>query len=280
MIQHVEFENYRSIRRASLRLTPMTVLVGPNGAGKSNILRGLANEMGRGASWRGEGDARVRGLGPLGGAVRIHRLEPNHLRQRHGAGHASQLEITGQNLVQVVDSLGRKGMDEYSKALCQLIPLFHDVDVQPQSNVNRLVFFDRWKPDFPLEPEDVSDGTMLVAGFLAIARQLARPALIGIEEPERGLHPWLLEEIVKVLRGIAEDPARPIQVVLATQSPALLNHCRPDEVRFVDRDPADGSTVITEAPTTNATWDDAYTAHRQKMGALWLTGALGGTAVR
>jgi len=42
MIKQVTFENWKSFRKATLFLDPLTVLIGTNASGKSNVLEGLA----------------------------------------------------------------------------------------------------------------------------------------------------------------------------------------------------------------------------------------------
>jgi len=41
MIDHVHFENFKSLKNVSLDLGRLTVLVGPNGCGKSSVLKGM-----------------------------------------------------------------------------------------------------------------------------------------------------------------------------------------------------------------------------------------------
>lgn len=76
----------------------------------------------------------------------------------------------------------------------------------------------------------MSDGTIkwlvLMAGAEFYKRWLA--GLI-IEEPENFLHPWMQQEIVKLLKGIVEeDPLTTI--LMSTHSETILNCAKPNEV--------------------------------------------------
>lgn len=295
MIASVHFENYRSLRDVTLRLGPLTVLVGPNGAGKSNVFRGLLGDGAGAVAWHGSGVAVIRvEPGPaewMGGnwqvgtvrAFRL-RLNPTALRRPSVAAMARVLAEDSANLPQVLDSLGRKAMEAYAAEFCRLVPVFGDVDVlpAPKEGHRQVVFTDRWRPGRQFQPEDVSDGTLYVAAFLAVARQLDRPAILCIEEPERGLHPWLLQEVIKLLRSLTEPAeGRPaMQVILATQSAELLDCVEPSEVRFVERSRDDGSTLIREVDTSKPGWSEAFATYRESLGAMWLAGGLGGVPGR
>ncbi|MGA2497985.1 MAG: AAA family ATPase [Tepidisphaeraceae bacterium] len=41
MIEQIEFENFRILKKATLELSPLTLLIGPNGSGKSTVLQAL-----------------------------------------------------------------------------------------------------------------------------------------------------------------------------------------------------------------------------------------------
>jgi len=86
-----------------------------------------------------------------------------------------------------------------------------------------------------------------------------------------------MQQLIALLRGIAEGTVgrRAIQVVLATHSADLLEHPRPEEVRFLSRE-ADGSVTIEEAPIGDPDWKRVYDEYQQSMSALWLSGNLGG----
>lgn len=78
-----------------------------------------------------------------------------------------------------------------------------------------------------------SGGTLVTLAFLTIAE--LGGGLLLIEEPENGLHPGRLKEVVEMLRRVCES--RPgTQVILTTHSPFLLDYVEPHEVRLFYRD--------------------------------------------
>jgi predicted ATPase len=175
--------------------------------------------------------------------------------------------------------LSRKQQAAASQQFCRLVPMFMDVDTEPVAEGHmRLRFQDRWHPNAWYSPSEVSDETMLVLAYLMLQYQTAPVELVAIEEPERGLHPYLLGEVVKLLRDLATGKLGPraIQVVLATHSAELLEFVRPEEVRFLDRLPEDGSVRVRQIDITSPTWQAAWREYAESLGGAWLSGGLGG----
>jgi predicted ATPase len=79
----------------------------------------------------------------------------------------------------------------------------------------------------------LSDGTLRALALFAALTQpgATLPTFITIDEPELGLHPAALALFVELVRSISHRA----KVVLATQSPALLNLVEPEEVLVVER---------------------------------------------
>ena len=92
-------------------------------------------------------------------------------------------------------------------------------------------------------------------------------ALLLIEEPENGLHPARIAEVMRVLRAISERT----QVILATHSPLVINELLPDEVTIVTRD-KDRGTKATRMKDTPGFEDRAKV---YALGELWLSYANG-----
>ena len=118
--------------------------------------------------------------------------------------------------------------------------------------------------------------SLLTLALLVLKYQNQRPALLAIEEPERGLHPYLLEKVVATLRSLSVDADRPMQIVLATHSAELLEYCSAHEVRFLRRSREDGNVVVHQVDTTADGWARAYREYDESLGDLWLSGNLGG----
>jgi predicted ATPase len=280
MIRAVRFENFRCLRDVELTLAPLTVLVGPSGSGKTSVLEGLQYRMACEPTdyWRldmtqqvalqwtfGTGEV-VRRVFPIveldswamnGHAVQGLALEMAALRGDGPLGRTPALSPNGDNLASVFASLGQAQREAVVGQLCRLVPHIGDVSLQqtgPRSQ--QLRFRDRWQPSLWFAPWQVADSVLLLLAFLLLPHQVPMPDVLTIDEPERGVPPRLLGELVGMLRrlsvGTPERP--PVQIILATHSLELLEHVQPEEVRMLSRSPEDGSVRVSTALQDAENW--------------------------
>jgi predicted ATPase len=88
----------------------------------------------------------------------------------------------------------------------------------------------------------VSDGILLVLAYLAVLSLPEPPSILLIEEPEAGIHPRLLQDVVGFLRDLVKRQPR-TQVIMTTHSPDVLDHFEPREVSLCTKEP-DGSVSV------------------------------------
>lgn len=294
MIKKIRIENFRCIRELEMDLEPLTVLVGPNASGKSTVLAALALREWRSSdlprlgakglvTWN---DEQGRAVSLRHGIVIAHeslpsvqryQLELKALREPNIVQQEWSLTHDGGNLANVFASLPRRTQAEVASELARLVDAFGDVDIRPvAAGKHQLVFQDRWNDNRWFTPTEVSDGTMLVLAFLVFQHQQRRPGTICLEEPERGLHPYLLGQVIDLLRNISQGKHGPAtQFILATQSAELLDHVQPHEVRFLERD-SEGGVQVRTAPVDDEAWANAIHEYENSVGQMWLSGSLGG----
>jgi predicted ATPase len=299
VLEELRLVNFRCFRDARTTFRPLTVVVGGNASGKSALLDALnpAPQLtlrdvwfadptlacARHFRWNGKGFNTLRpaGEGPastpaLPFGCHPLRLDMNRIREPRQVSRAAWLETDGGNLVTVFDTLTRREQEEVAREVATLVPVIADVDTEPVGPGEiRLRFQDRWKPDLWHAPTEVSDGTMIALALILLQYELPGEMIITIEEIERGLHPYLLGEVMRYLRTLTERSERRLQIVAATHSPEVLAHVEPEEVRFLRRT-EDGSAVIEEAPTGTPQWRAAYEEYERSLGGMWLSGGLGG----
>jgi predicted ATPase len=124
--------------------------------------------------------------------------------------------------------------------------------------------------------EDMSDGLLLFIGLAAAARLNQGPGgLLAIEEPDRGIHPRRLRDLVDNLLRLTKSGT---QVVLTTHSPTLLDEFRdmPESVLIFDRD--DSGTHVTRL-SDRKEWAEEL-QKGMPLGDLWYSGVLGGVPGR
>jgi predicted ATPase len=85
--------------------------------------------------------------------------------------------------------------------------------------------------DFPMQPYHLSDGSIRFICLAAALLQPDPPATLIIDEPELGLHP----EAIRVLGELVNAAAERTQVIVATQSPLLIDQFEIEDIVVVGR---------------------------------------------
>ena len=116
----------------------------------------------------------------------------------------------------------------------------------------------RWRQkgsEFPFTAQHLSDGSLrYILLTTALNQPLShRPTTMVIDEPELGLHPSMLALLAGQIKAVAATG----QVVVATQSPALLDEFEPEDVIVVERQGAE-STFRRLPLDQLAVWLDEY----------------------
>jgi len=115
--------------------------------------------------------------------------------------------------------------------------------------------------------DEVSDGVILILGFLALAHLPEPPSILLVEEPENGMHPARLREILTQLRKLSSGQLgdEPTQVILTTHMPYLLDEVEPEEAAFCVRGP-DGLAHCVRFADVPGVREELRLKH---LGELW-----------
>lgn len=172
----------------------------------------------------------------------------------------------------------RQRFDEMEARFVELIPNVSRIilERQPQNNQFTLFLKDRYS-DYLIPANDISDGTLRILAFLTALYEINGPRLICFEEPENGIHPWLLNKVVDLLNLVSTQGVygQPVQIIITTHSPAFLNLLKPEQVRTVELTP-EGKTVVQNLPTKQGRFQKAMEAYEGQLGELWFTNMFGG----
>jgi len=203
---------------------------------------------------------------------RLLRLDPDSLRMQSklipDGDELSVFSERGTGLAGVFDAIrngssdAARSIDEEMRRLFPTVRRLGLKNVDASTKALRIELIDGRLIDAEL----MSEGMLYFLAFLAL-KHVALPCMLLIEEPENGLHPARIKDVVRVLREIS----RQTQVVLATHSPLVINELQGDEVTVLTRDPKKGTIAQRLDQTPNF-------AERSKvyaLGELWVSYADG-----
>jgi predicted ATPase len=194
---------------------------------------------------------------------------PARRPQRTDDPHDFLLE-DGSNLAMVLaDVLNQRDMRAIVVAKLRLFYRdIVDVTVKIQGGVVQ-TYLQEKNLRHPVPAPRLSDGLLRYLCLLAILLHPNPPPLVGIEEPEIGMHPDVLPAIAEML---VEATAR-TQLFVTTHSEALVSAFsdRPEVVLVCERT-ARGTTLARLEKRPLASWLKNYS-----LGEVWAMGEIGGT---
>jgi ABC-type uncharacterized transport system ATPase subunit len=200
------------------------------------------------------------------------RLEPDALRMAtnliaEGQPLRLQNEL-GLGLPAVYDAIITRNLPAYSRIserLTELYPTVKSLSLKNPSQSTKAMGA-QLRDGHWVGADFMSEGMLYYLAFAALPH-LTPAAMILIEEPENGLHPARIREVMQVLREISKTT----QVLLATHSPLVINELDPDEVTILTRKPDEGTKGRLIKDTPNF----AARSKVYALGELWVSYADG-----
>lgn len=180
--------------------------------------------------------------------LNIYRINPLSPKIPSKLFNTSHLLMYGENLTTILSEL-KKDEEKWQTLhdwLNLIVPSISEVQVHQgefDSALN-LRFIENGKP---LPAISISDGTIYTLSILAaVLWNQDKQTLLVIEEPERGVHPQALIELVSFMREATEEN---LNIIVTTHSETLVRACKIEELWLVDK--AQGQTILKSAKQEN-----------------------------
>lgn len=210
-------------RPAPVGRSPLTVVGGTNTFDYPTVLA-AKREM---ASWR------------------ILHLEPSVMRAPDSRSAPKHVSASGGHIPATLNALKERHCDARSAIINNLRELNSDIEdldvyrdeVRDQLALRAKVLgVDNW-----LYGRSLSDGTLRYIALALMLADVQDRAVLCMEEPENGIHPSRIPNLVQLLRDYAVDVHEPVssdnplrQVLVNTHSPEVVRQVDTDEMVFVE----------------------------------------------
>lgn len=194
----------------------------------------------------------------------------SRVRQKWSVDDSRWLKEDAGNLAPFLYRLQQQNTAYYARiteTIRLILPFFADFDLKPEFGKLLLAWRERGS-DRIFTASQAADGMLRILALVALLQQPESdlPAVVILDEPELGLHPYAIE----VLAGLIRAVSRHGQVILATQSVSLIDRFTPEDIVVVNRAGRESKfQKFTEEDLHS--WLQAYT-----LSELWEKNVIGG----
>lgn len=192
------------------------------------------------------------------------------VKQPGPIGDNRSLRRDGSNLAAFLHRLKAQQDPSFTRigdALRSVAPFFDGFVLEPQATNDDTIKLE-WRhrdSDVYGDASTLSDGSLRFLCLATVLLQPDPPAVILIDEPELGLHPFAIYQLAEML----EVASRKAQVIVSTQSVTLLDRISLGSVVTAER--VDGQTRLAPVDTEGLEdWLEEFS-----VGDLWLKNLIG-----
>lgn len=171
-------------------------------------------------------------------------LEPSALRAPNNIYEVKNAELTayGNNLPATLYRLHleKKEGDVYQRLtnkMKDLVPSVDEILVDNDEKRNLLTLQVRFKDGMILPAQSLSDGTLRFLGLAILREDTKGSSMICLEEPENGIHPKKINEIITLLEEMSTDLGAPVdennplrQVIINSHAPLVVSEVPEDSL--------------------------------------------------
>lgn len=218
---------------------------------------------------------------PLISRIRVYSLDAAAIAAPAMVSDNIELAGNGAGLAAVLDALDDKQperFDEINSQVGQWLPEFDRILFKRPAPGKKSIVLRTREGQYEIAATDLSEGTLLALTMLTLAYLPDPPSLIGLEEPDRSIHPRLLRRVQDAIYRLSHpdscgEKREPVQVIATTHSPYFLDLFKdhPEEIVIANKVGLDVQFQrLSEQPHIQELLEEAH------LGDIWYTGILGG----
>ena len=199
-------------------------------------------------------------------------------------GKQVELGPSGEHLATIIGKMKDKQPKSFNRLvgrIRRLFPTVTDVSVAGRGwGWRSLRLHEANGRDAVFNSQQMSDGILRLLAITSLLYMDRIPSVITLEEPENGVHPQLVREVVQILRELTQrKPPNKCQVFLTTHSPYVLDEFfdHPEEVYCMDRPRPQAGAVVTRL-SDNKQLNIARDTFQRSLGEAWTAGLIGASA--
>lgn len=191
-------------------------------------------------------------------------------------GEYDELGPAGEHLSAVISDMAETRPDDAKQLvgrLRRLFPMISGITVRPKKW--GWLELEMKEAGHTLNSRQMSDGILRLLAVTSFAYSESLPTLLSLEEPENGVHPRLLSEVVAILGELTRRKTpHPCQVFFTSHSPYVIDEFvdSPEHVYLMARRGDEGAAVqrLSELPSLEA----VRSTYEDSLGEAWFTGLL------
>lgn len=170
-------------------------------------------------------------------------FDPRLSKQAVRISGSSDLDESADNLAVVIQKIlsEPEQKERLIERIRDLLPYVKSVDLEHFSDSSLLMNLrERYVKDFEFPASLISNGTVSVIATL-VAVLFQNSSVVIMEEPERNIHPYLIERLLNTIKEASVGK----QILISTHSPTVLDKCSLEDLFLVRRD-AEGVSQVSQ----------------------------------
>ncbi|GAB4212377.1 MAG: AAA family ATPase [Roseiflexaceae bacterium] len=231
-------------------------------------------------------------------------LDPEVMREPNAVDGPDRMTSSGRYLAACLHRIMQSDETvafEMSNWVRRFIPGAQSIDVRHMQDLHQYLLELHTVDGRTFSSRVISDGTLRILALLALQYDPDQSGVISLEEPENGIHPRRLSNVVSILRNMSTDledehfDAEYVdkfrQVLINTHSPILVNELQPEDIIVVETSnqlQRDLNRFVRHTiyspiirPFNNKSIDIVREQIRElleerDLGEIWTSGAIGG----
>jgi len=202
--------------------------------------------------------------------IRIYDFDPKLMKKSSSITSKRKLEEDGSNIANVLQIILRNktNKNKLLNLLNDCLPFVKQIGIQ--NNVDKSVSYNIMENynNKKFYSNFLSDGTVNMLALIISLYFEKTSGIIILEEPERNLHPELMNKLVEMANEVSEER----QVIMTTHNPELVKHSKLNAIMLAQRT-EEGYTKITKP--ANSTVVQSFIESDLTVEDLFIKGLLG-----